>query len=271
MAMIGTGLGIASNFSPAQLVCIINKERVNYGLNPLGLLPGLNRAAEYHNGFMVKNHNLAIQLPGETNYIDEIIQKTPNLSWQRFGILVGQGFPNEANYVKYMLQDELSRPVILGDFSHYGAAKIDAQDGPWWTQEFTDDGRQHDFPVCPGLSDVPIATPIIEPAPLPSPTPTPSPPSPPAPVATSVPLTPEPVAPNPTATQPAKEPVKTPAPDTTEPSPPPPPPHSRRIHFPPSALHASSFAGSSKNKKVDTMAETTNTHNRWIKRKGHRG
>lgn len=43
---------------------------------------------------------------------------------------MGQGFADEVNYVRYMLQDESSRSLLLGDFTHYGAVRKDSQDGP---------------------------------------------------------------------------------------------------------------------------------------------
>lgn len=63
MGVVGLAASGLSSFSPALLICLINRERINYGLNLLGLLPGLNRASEYRNGFMAKLQKLAIQLP----------------------------------------------------------------------------------------------------------------------------------------------------------------------------------------------------------------
>lgn len=46
-----------------------------------------------------------------------------------------------------------ARNILNPDFTHFGCAvAYDDNNVPYWVQNFSSDGRQHNFPTCPGSS-----------------------------------------------------------------------------------------------------------------------
>jgi len=137
-------------FSSTKLLCLVNQERVKYGLAPLGMDRRLNASAQRHSNYQARSNVMTHDENG-TDPGTRVSQA--GFHWSSVAENVAFGMHDEESCMKSWMNSPGHRANILGHYKRYGSAMaVSANGSMYYTQDFgTEMGEPGDerFPVCP--------------------------------------------------------------------------------------------------------------------------
>jgi len=139
---------LAATYSNSEMLCLVNKQRVKYGLSPLGLSAELTNSAQEHSNDQARmkemSHNGSDGSDPGTRIQDY------GYKWQACAENVAFGYPgNEKKVMKAWMQSPGHRANILGAYTHFGSAVGYGGKTPYYTQDFGSNNDPGNFPECP--------------------------------------------------------------------------------------------------------------------------
>jgi len=139
---------LAATYSNSEMLCLVNKQRVKYGLSPLGLSADLTNSAQEHSDDQAymndMSHNGSDGSDPGTRIQDY------GYKWQACAENVAFGYPgNEKKVMKAWMQSPGHRANILGPYTHFGSAVAYSGSTPYYTQDFGSNNDPGNFPECP--------------------------------------------------------------------------------------------------------------------------
>ncbi|ORY01215.1 PR-1-like protein [Basidiobolus meristosporus CBS 931.73] len=151
LALLGLGALVSNTeaFSPARLICLVNRERVRYGLRPLVLSRDLNDIAQEHSTMQARYNSLTHDRYDHAPMNREASRR--GMQYQSLGENVARGQRSEEEVMNVWMNSAVHRANILNrDYTHMGAG-LDPR-GNFWTQAFARVRGNIDYsrvPICP--------------------------------------------------------------------------------------------------------------------------
>ncbi|RKP08172.1 CAP domain-containing protein [Thamnocephalis sphaerospora] len=149
-----------------QILCDVNRARANNGLPALGLSEGLKNIAQAHSTLQARLEKMAHDLLGQS-FVDRAksLASAFGIRGSAENVAAGQKTPKEV--FESWMKSAGHYKNIMGPHTHMGLGAAKGNNGQYyWTQDFGNDGKTHNFPICPGES-APAPAPITTSAPKP--------------------------------------------------------------------------------------------------------
>jgi len=143
---------VLADFDPVKMLCMVNKERVKNGSNPLGLSSELVASAQVGSNEQAELRAMGhIGPDGSTPATRATDQGFP---WKKVGENVAYGFTSMTKCMSGWMHSPGHRKNILDPkYTHFGGAVADDDSGvPYYTQSFASKkghGGGQSFPECP--------------------------------------------------------------------------------------------------------------------------
>ncbi|KAI9594528.1 hypothetical protein BDF19DRAFT_414575 [Syncephalis fuscata] len=149
------------------MVCLVNQERVQRGLNALGPNAALDNAAQRHSDDQAKMNTMTHTGSDGSDPSKRVSEA--GYDWTSMAENVAYGYPDEQTCMTKWMQSPGHRANILKTgLTHFGSAVGYSGSTPYYTQDFGGDGKTYSFATCPSAY-------TYAPAPAPEPTPAPAP------------------------------------------------------------------------------------------------
>jgi len=134
-------------FDAYHMLCLVNEERENAGLRPLGMSQQLIDSAQDHCEWQARESSMSHYEENGSTPQDRIDDAGSTLSGVAENIAFG--YSTEEECMSYWMDSDGHRRNILGDYTIFGAA-VSYSGGkvPYYTQDFGNDGQDHDPPTC---------------------------------------------------------------------------------------------------------------------------
>ncbi|KAI9591530.1 CAP domain-containing protein [Syncephalis fuscata] len=130
-----------------QMLCAVNKFRSKYGLQPLGLDQGLNRASLQHSQAQASRRQMEHRFPGGTTPTQRMDAVG---NWMRTAENVAYGWPSVEVVMDQWIKSPGHNVNMRSDTTHFGAGMAKSSNGtPYWTQNFGQDrNKPKNIPKC---------------------------------------------------------------------------------------------------------------------------
>jgi hypothetical protein len=179
---------ISAAYDEVYMTCLVNAQRAQAGLSPLGIDSHLTNSAQGHSNWQASAQTMSHTGAGGSSPGDRI--EAAGFNWQYMGENVAYGYDTEDSVMQKWMDSAGHRENILSaNFNMMGSAVAYTGSTPYWTQDFGNDGSgARNVPDCNGggsntQTTQPATTPAKTTPATPAKTTTPAPPS--------APLTPE--------------------------------------------------------------------------------
>jgi hypothetical protein len=138
----------AGSYDPVKMLCLVNKERRNNGLSPLGLDKRLESSAQKHSEDQARMRSMTHDGSDGSQPGDRV--ERSGFNWRSVAENVAYGYDGEEECMRQWMMSPGHRENILGrDYTHFGSAVGYSGSTPYYTQDFAGDGKSHNFPECP--------------------------------------------------------------------------------------------------------------------------
>jgi len=143
---------LASAYSNTKMLCLVNKQRVKYGLSTLGLSADLTNSAQQHSNDQARMKKMSHDGSNGSDPGTRIQQY--GYEWHACAENVAYGYPGaESKVMKAWMKSPGHRANILGPYTHFGSAVAYTGKTPYYTQDFGDNNDGGNFPECPEDDD----------------------------------------------------------------------------------------------------------------------
>jgi len=151
LILVSAAAQLVAAFDPSYMLCLVNQERGKAGLPNLGLDERLNQAAQQHCDFQAETDSMTHD--GSSGDSPGTRMTQFGYNWVACAENISFGQSDEQECMTEWMASPGHRANILGDFTHFGAAVSNSGSTPFYTQDFGNDGKKHDYPACGGSSD----------------------------------------------------------------------------------------------------------------------
>ncbi|KAI8051544.1 hypothetical protein BDF22DRAFT_691248 [Syncephalis plumigaleata] len=127
----------SSALMETEMLCLVNALRSKHHLPPLGIDGGLVKSSLGHSQVQANANTMSHQLPeSRINAVGKWSGASENVAY------------NAASVVNWE-KSPLHLKNMLGDYTHFGVAKVNGRNGPYWTQNFgKDTSKTKNIPRC---------------------------------------------------------------------------------------------------------------------------
>ncbi|SMQ13785.1 Uncharacterized conserved protein YkwD, contains CAP (CSP/antigen 5/PR1) domain [Streptomyces sp. Ag82_O1-12] len=132
----GSGSGSQSGDGPeAQVLALVNKERVGAGCSPVTANDRLTRAADDYSDVMASSGVMSHTGPDGSTMTTRV--EAAGYQWSTLGENIARGQADAASVMKSWMNSPGHRANILNcSFKELGVGVHFGDGGPWWTQDF---------------------------------------------------------------------------------------------------------------------------------------
>ncbi|KAI9229580.1 MAG: CAP domain-containing protein [Piptocephalis tieghemiana] len=150
-----------ASWNAVEMLTLVNTERNKVGLTSLGFHDSLNHAASYHSWDQAL-HKQMTHSDWRGRGLGDRISASGLEGWTSVGENVAFGYQStEICMKKWMASPGHRANILNARFNHFGAAVwIGDDDLPYFTQEFSGDGKRYTFPIRP--QGLPSSTPTCQ-------------------------------------------------------------------------------------------------------------
>jgi len=141
---------LALAFDPMKMLCLVNQQRVNNGLKPLGYDSRLDHTARSQADWQAQHGEMTHTGTRGSDPATRI--SWAGINWQSVGENVAYGYDSEESCMNAWMNSPGHRENILSpDYTHVGNGCGYSNNGgtSYYAQDFYGDGKQNNFPVCP--------------------------------------------------------------------------------------------------------------------------
>ncbi|KAK9759867.1 hypothetical protein K7432_016660 [Basidiobolus ranarum] len=150
LPIILASFSVVQAYSPERLICLINRERVSRGLNPLILNGDLGEDAQHHSQSQADRRQMTHNRSDRPDMGDVARSRGYNYRTRAENVAAGDQTEEQVVY-KWMHSEVHRRNILTPSFTHAGTG-FDPR-GNYWTMEFLgmDPSRINysQVPVCP--------------------------------------------------------------------------------------------------------------------------
>jgi len=138
---------LVAGYSNIKMACLVNKERANQGLSPLGIEDKLVQAAQVQSDDQAKMGSMTHT--GSDGSTGGQRATRQGFDWNRIGENVAYGYSDEVTCMQQWMNSPPHRENILGEYELFGSAVAYAGSTPYYTQVFgKDSGGVRNIPNC---------------------------------------------------------------------------------------------------------------------------
>ncbi|RKP26002.1 hypothetical protein SYNPS1DRAFT_28281 [Syncephalis pseudoplumigaleata] len=137
-------------YSHLKMLCLVNRERAKYGLPPLGDSAALTHAAQYHSNDQASMDSMIHRSSNGEGPTTRLMRFINNVLYTAENIAPDAASEEEV-FAMWMGSPIHARHILSPKATHTGSAMGRSRSNKrYYTQDFSGDGKRHNFPICPG-------------------------------------------------------------------------------------------------------------------------
>jgi uncharacterized protein YkwD len=136
-------------YSNEKMLCLVNKERSQRGLPPMGMDSHLTAAAQEHSNDQARRRSMTHNGSNGSSPGDRC--ERYGFNWHAVAENVAYGYKDETTCMHEWMESPGHRANILGNYDMFGSAVAYSGRTPYYTQDFGSDSRgRRNVPRCGG-------------------------------------------------------------------------------------------------------------------------